>query len=188
MTVGRPSLSLILVDFPSDHEVDENLSSECELIRSVIHNRGFSSAIKTVRISSVERFEKLKWQSYQKVGFVHLAGHGGKKGVDLIGGQISWETLANKLTIVAPRLASGQQRILNISTCYSAVGLRRLKPLLRGHFTGVYHFTDSKVKFSDAITAWAMFYNKKKLQRPHGTVIDVVNAYFDRKLLAFQSI
>src|SRR5437868_2676642 len=101
------------------------------------------------RISSVDRFNSATWRSYPKVGYVHLAAHGGKRGVGLIGGRVVWTTLARKLKAVAPRLVADQRRILALSCCYSYYGYEALKPLLRRHFTGCYYFPPNKIGFSD---------------------------------------
>jgi hypothetical protein len=188
--VGRPPFSFFLIDLPSDHEVDEGLSTECEVIRAILSNRGFKSVTKTARISSVERFGIAAWRSYPSVGYVHLATHGLESGssIALIGGTRTWTQVASKLKTVAPRLQQNRQRVLTLSCCYSENGFRKLKPHLKGHFTGCYYFAVKEVGFSDAITDRAMFYKRKTIARPHRAIVDRINDFFDQDLIAFDEI
>jgi hypothetical protein len=185
---GRPPFSFVLIDLPSDHEVDQGLSTECEVIRAILSNRGFHSITKTARISSVERFRTEPLRPYPNVGYVHLATHGWKSGISLIGRQTSWSEVAKKLKCVAPRLPADVQRVLTLSCCFSALGYRALKPRLRGHFTGCYYFSSNKIGFSDAITVWAMFYMRKTIKRPHAAIVERINKFLDEDILCFGSI
>ena len=119
---------------------------------------------------------------------MHLAAHGGKQGVRLIGGRVDWADVAEKLKIVAPRLTTDQKRVLVLSCCHSSSGYAKLKARLRNHFTGCYYFAPQKIGFSDATTTWAMFYKRKTIDRPHGKVVDRINAFFDDKIIVFDSI
>lgn len=76
MPRGRPKYSFFLLDTPSDHEIDGRLSTECQIISSILHNRGFKAVVKTETISSKSRFLDRRWGPYNGVGFVHVAGHG----------------------------------------------------------------------------------------------------------------
>jgi hypothetical protein len=187
-TPGRPPFSFYLIDLPSDHEVDEGLSTECEVIRAILSNRGFRSTVKTARISSSSRFRAWSWRAHPRVGFVHLATHGGKSGISLIGGNLTWGQVAEKLKIIAPRLPAGRQRVLSLSCCYSEEGYKALRTLLRRHFTGCYYFGKRRIPFSDAMTTWAMFYKRKTIERPHGAVVDRINSFFDEDIIQFGNI
>lgn len=185
---GRPPFSFFLIDLPSDHEVDQRLATECEVIRAILSNRGFHSITKTARITSVDRFRKEAFRPYGKVGFVHLATHGSKTGIALIGGSVKWGVVAARLKCVAPLLPKNTQRVLTLSCCYSSSGYRSLAPLLKGHFTGCYYFGPKKIGFSDAMTTWAMFYKRKTIQRPHQAIVDRINNFFDEQILQFDAI
>jgi hypothetical protein len=187
---GRPPFSFYLIDLPSDHEVDEGLSTECEVIRAILSNRGFHSVTKTARISSSDRFRSFSWRPYPGVGYVHLATHGLKSGagIGLIGGKVNWSEVAQKLKAVAPRLSGSRQRVLTLSCCFSQNGYRVLKPLLQNHFTGCYYFADDEIGFSDALTNWAMFYKKKTISRPHKAIVEQINTFFDHDLIEFGMI
>src|ERR1035437_4881799 len=108
---GRPPFSFFLIDFPSDHEVDDNLSTECETVRAILNNRGFKCVTKTTRLSSLERLNSMTWRAYPKIGYVHLAAHGTKRGIELIGGDMRWSEVAKRLKLIAPRLSAGQKRV-----------------------------------------------------------------------------
>ncbi len=188
MAKGRPHFSFYLIDTPSDHEIDESLVTECQVIKAVLHNRNFKSVIKTDRISSADRYSETTWRSYAGLGFVHLAGHGSKKGIELVGGTVRWDTIANTLKIIAPKLPNKQQRVLSLSCCYSKYAAKKLSPLLKGHFTGIYFFNEEEVSFADTMTAFAMFYRRKTLNRPHKAVVEKINGFFDKDLISFRSL
>lgn len=184
---GRPPFSFYLIDLPGDHEVDEGLSTECEVIRAILSNRGFRSVTKTARITTARRFKTFAWKPYSGVGYVHLATHGLKsgKGIGLIGGNVDWVMVANSLKRIAPPLSGETRRVLCLSCCYSEAGYQALKPLLRKHFTGCYYFSAEEIEFADAITNWAMFYKKKTISRPHRAVVEQINGFFGEELLQF---
>lgn len=188
VTRGRPPFSFYLIDLPSDHEVDEGLSTECEVIRAILSNRGFRSLTKSAQVTSRARFNKYQWRAHSKVGFVHLAAHGSRSGIGLIGGDINWNDLAEKLKIIAPKLLKTNQRVLSISCCHSRSGYFALKPLLKGYFTGCYYFINTEILFSDAMTTWAMFYRRKTIERPHGAVVDRINKSFGKDIIQFGDI
>jgi|SRR5579859_494703 len=185
---GRPPFSFYLIDLPSDHEVDDGISTEREVIRAILSNRGFHSVTKTARISSSERFQSFGWRPYPGVGYVHLATHGLESGIGLIGGKVNWLEVAKKLKTVAPPLFASRKRVLTLSCCYSTNGYRKLKPLLKNHFTGCYYFAEDEVRFSDALTSWAMFYRKKTIRRPHQAIVSKINDFFDRDVIEFGPI
>jgi hypothetical protein len=185
---GRPPFSFFLMDLPSDHEVDQGLATECEVIRAILANRGFRSVTETARMSSVERFRAEPFRPYPNVGYVHLATHGGKSGIGLIGGEATWAEVADKLKSVAPLLAKDKQRVLMLSCCFSSFGYRALAPLLKGHFTGCYYFGPEEIGFSDAMTTWAMFYKRKTIKRPHQAVVERIDTFFGDQVLEFGSI
>jgi hypothetical protein len=184
----RPPFSFFLFDLPSDHEVDQGLSTECEVIRAILSNRGFHSVTKTARISSLERFQEEPLRAYQKVGYVHLSAHGSRSGISLIGGDCKWRAVAGRLKAVAPKLKKDAQRVLTLSCCFSASGYAALSPILKNHFTGCYYFGPNKVGFSDAITTWAMFYKRKTIDRPHAAIVERINEFFDEDLICFGGI
>ena len=185
MSLGRPPFGFFLLDFPSDHEIDAHLTTECQAIRAILHNRGLGSRVKSVRASTLDRFGLIKWNPYRDVGFVHLAGHGSRQGISFIGGNVSWNDVGNRLKRVAPKLTGNRQRVLSISTCNSRSGARALRTVLRGHFTGIYHFRNPTIGFATAMTVWSMFYQRKTIDRPAKAVVDRINDFFEDNVLAY---
>ncbi len=185
MTRGRPPFRFILIDTPSDHEVDNNIVRECQVIQALLHNRNLGTVTKVITGSSVENFKGADWRPYPKVGFAHVAAHGGNKGIGLIGGEVGWGILSKRLKLLSPKLSEDQLRILCISCCYSENAFQRLQPLLSGHFTHAYYFAIKKVTFSTAMTVWSMFYRKKTLDKPLKAVVDPINKFFGRETIAF---
>src|SRR5579884_2654925 len=111
---GRPPFSFVLLDLPSDHEIGYALSTECDTVRALLHNRGWGSRVKITRAASWDDV-RAKARPYAATGFVHLATHGTRRGIALIGGRATWNEVARVLKIVAPRLSSGTRRVLCLS-------------------------------------------------------------------------
>lgn len=188
MARGRPTLGFLLIDLPSDHEIERNIVRECQVISAILSNRGLGGRTKIITATSVENFGGAGWRSYKGIGFVHLATHGSRAGIGLIGGTLEWRVVANRLIAVAPPLRSNQKRVLCLSCCYSEAGFKRLRPHLKGHFTHVYHFADEKIGFATAMTVWSMFYRKKSLARPIRAVVKRINEFFERDTIVFREI
>jgi hypothetical protein len=186
MTQGRPPFRFALIDLPSDHEIDGGLVTECQVINTILHNRNIGGRTKTFRATSKENFLTPP-RPYNDLGFVHLAAHGSKTGIGLIGGSMPWRDVANKIKAIAPALKPGKQRVLILSCCYSRDGYTALKPLFKGHFTGFYYFESEVIDFATAMTVWSMFYRKKSIKKPASAVVEVINKFFDEKVIVYNS-
>ena len=79
------TVEYLLFDLPSDHEVEENVVTECDVIRAIVSNKGQGKKVKVDRATTKARFTRGR-RSTQSVKYVHLAGHGSKTGLELIGG------------------------------------------------------------------------------------------------------
>jgi len=148
MSAGRPPFSFILLDLPSDHELDDRLVTECDMLRAMLHNRGFKSKIKVIRATSTHAVQSIPDRLYPKVGFVHLSAHGGPEGVGLVGGSMSWASIGSVVTKLVPPLGRDQQRVLSLSCCHSEDGYSALRHRLRKYYTGVYHFAEDGIGFA----------------------------------------
>ena len=189
MARGRPPYGFVLLDLPSDHEVDTSLSTECEVISAVLANRRMKSRTKAIRMSSVENFHNDKnWKPYKEVGFVHIGGHGSKKGIGLIGGTVPWSKVSGKLCALAPTLAENQKRVLCLSCCFSIHAYKKMKKNLKGHFTACYYFKRKGIEFADAMTVWSMFYLKIGLENPHQEIANDINQYLGSQTISFVKI
>ena len=183
---GRPPYGFVLLDFPSDHEIDGGLVTECRMISSLLYNRGMGSSVKLITISLIERFKEHQWKSYPKCSFVHISGHGSKEGLGFIGGDVSWEEIGNKIKIIAPKIKNKQEkRILCLSCCNSVFGYKKLVDITSDHFHGIYYFKNKELSFATAMTVWAMFYRKKMLDFPQAAVANSINKFFSERVILF---
>jgi hypothetical protein len=74
--MARKKHGFLLFDLPSDHEVDGGLSTECDVIKSILHNRAMGGRVKIIRATTKGTLDSLP-RYHSKVQFVHLACHGG---------------------------------------------------------------------------------------------------------------
>lgn len=187
--MARKKTRFMLLDLPDDDEVENSLSSECEIVKAILTSRSLGTRIKHFRFTSLKSLEDHDIYEYDPK-FVHISGHGSKDGISLLGGEVSWRDLAEGFLL--PRLAAlepEQTRILFVSTCFSEHGVNRLLDFLHDRFTGVYYFNGDEVPFADALTVAAMFYRRKELNRPHQKVLNSINGYFGgRKRLFYRSL
>ena len=171
------TIEYLLLDNPSDHEVDDGVVTECDVIRAILSNRGLGTKIKLVRSSTRERFSRSK-QATKSVKFVHLAGHGSQDDLGLIGGGIGWEDVAAAIAAFVQPLTNSQQRVLSLSCCYSQAAVTKMADLLNDYFTAIYYFEDDEVAFSQTMVIWSMFYHEKNLRRPEQAIVDRINGFF----------
>lgn len=157
----------LLLDLPADHEVDDFLPTECDVVRAVLANRGSGANVRQVRATTKASLDsRLPQRAYEDVRFVHIAGHGSRKGMSLIGDVLSWRELAAVLKCFCAPLRRGADRALCLSCCYSASGRRALAANVRDLFTGYYYFDNPKIGYAEAITAWSVFYLQKNAASP----------------------
>lgn len=181
---------VLLLDCPADHEIDRRLTTECDTIAAILHGRKLQSKLKHVRLSTPESLDEAKKNVHRyRVNYVHVAGHGSRDGIALVGGNVEWSDLAQTLTSkwVAP-LRKSEQRVLCVSCCFSPNAVAAMKPSLSRYFTGCYYFRDCRVPFATAITVWSMFYLKKTLALPHQKIVQSINEFLDEEALGFVEI
>lgn len=180
---GRPHFGYFIFDCPSDHEIDGSLVTESDAIRSVLWNKSLGGRLKGLRLTTADSFTGAKEREYPGVRYVHLGGHASKNGIAFIGGSVKWKDVAKKLNKFFPVLKADEQRVLTLSCCHSTEGVTAMGPILRGHFTAIYHFKSETIGFSQAMTIWSMFYLKKRLSRPHGAIMKDINAFMGSDVL-----
>ena len=156
------TVQFLLYDLPSDHEVDLNIVTECDVIRSIISNRKQGKKVKVIRATQVLPATRRT----NEVTYVHLSGHGNEQGLGLIGGFVEWEYVAKHIKEAVPRLTGQRKRVLCVSCCHSEDAVDQMLPLLKGHFSRVYYFNDPKIGFAASMTVWSMFYSQQNLSRP----------------------
>jgi len=183
--MSRPKLGYLLFDLPSDHEVEGALATECQTIEAIVHNQDLRARVKRVCVASRERFMKYPTYKYANQ-FVHLACHGGKSGIAMLGQEATWKEVATQVVRHMRPLSEGDQRVICFSCCYSLSGFRKTKSQFAPYFTGAYIFTEDNVAFAEAVTVWSMFYLKKRLSRPHEAIVKPINEFLGRDLLSFR--
>ena len=175
------TVQFLLYDLPSDHEVELNIVTECDVIRAIVSNRNQGKKVKTVRFASASSFRDDIVTPTKEVTYVHLAGHGNKQGLGFIDGVVGWSMVAKRIKAALTELEPKDRRVLCVSCCNSKVAVKKLVRYLAGYFTGMYYFSESKISFSTAMTVWSMFYNEKNLKHPHRRIVPRVNAFFPGK-------
>ncbi len=116
--MSKPKLGYLLFDLPSDHEVERAIATQCETIEAIISNRGMQARVKRIRVASIERFMNYPTYRYG-VQFVHLACHGGRRGIGMLGGIVGWGDVAKQIVKHLHPLKGGEQRVMCFSCCYS---------------------------------------------------------------------
>lgn len=180
---GRPKFGYFVFDLPSDHEINETLVTESDVIRSILANRALGTQVKSLKFTTASSFKDCPERKYSGIRYVHLGGHGGKNGIGFIGGTVSWVKVAEKLTKLFTKLAHDEQRVLTLSCCNSTHGVAAMRATLQGYFTAIYHFAPEKIGFSTAMTTWSMFYLKKNLTRPHSAIKNDINGFLGEDIL-----
>ena len=170
------TVQFLLYDLPSDHEVDLNIVTECDVIRSIISNRKQGKKVKVIRASQ----ELHPTNRTNEVKFVHLSGHGNEQGLGLIGGFVKWADVAKQIIAAVQRLRGRRTRVLCISCCHSEDAVDQMFPHLKGYFTRVYYFSDPKIGFATSMTVWSMFYSEQNLLRPL-VLAPKINKFFSRE-------
>ncbi len=155
--MSKQKLGYLIFDLPSDHEVESELATECKTIQSIIHNKGMRARVKRICVASRERFMNYPTYKYS-VQFVHIACHGGKSGIGMLGGTVSWAEVSKQIIKHIRPLSNDEQRIICFSCCHSLDGFKKTKTHLHPYFTGAYIFTEESVPFAESITVWSMFY------------------------------
>ena len=184
--MSKPQLGYLLFDLPGDHEVEAALATECKVIEALIHNRNMKARVKRICVASTEKFQKFPTYRY-RVQFVHLACHGSKKGIGMLGGTMKWADVAAQITKHLHKLKDDQKRVMVFSCCHSSDGFQATKAALKEYFTAAYYFKREDLPFSHAITIWAMFYLKKRLSKPHGAIVEAINGFLREEILVFST-
>lgn len=188
------SKSVQILDCISDHEVEKNLVTEGDALRSILANRNWDRGPRLRKFATATSFEKWKPRSISDIYYMHLTAHANEKQLAFIEEFITWEDVANKLSAVVPKLNGDQRRALCLSCCYSSDATAKLIPGLRGYFTCIFYASRKrpekpprkslkyykKVDFDESIALWSMFYLKKPLAEPHDgkSIRRAINTFF----------
>ncbi|MDF2434909.1 MAG: hypothetical protein JWP44_4540 [Mucilaginibacter sp.] len=184
-----PSAEFLVIDLPSDHQIENGLTTEGQLIATLLHERGLGDATRLEVVASKERFKSLAKTHHPDAKIVHIAAHADRDGLGAMGHDLTWDEVAHVLTQIVPSLEDAQEeRVLVLSCCHSRAAYRHLKKLLRMHFTAVYYFSQDIVYFDVALMTWSMFYGQKNLRRPTSQIRKPINDFFGARRLKFRRI
>ncbi len=180
----RTPLRFLLLDVPGEHEIEGNLATECQVIAAVLANWELERATKNIRIASTRKLRNLGPYTYDPQ-VVHLAAHATEEGVWIQGEVTNWEALAKRIENLITPLDPGQERVLNLSCCYSNLAAQVCAARLRGHFTGIYRYSITEVPYAQALVAWTMFFYKRPSLTDHLSIAQSVNDFFGTEVLQF---
>ena len=150
------TIEYLLLDSPSDHEVDDSVVTECEVIRAIVKNKGQGKKVKLVKSTTKDRFNHPQTPT-KSVKYVHLSGHGDEKGLGLIDGSVKWKDVAEQIAKFVQKLDDNQKRVLCISCCHSKEAAAKMTRSLSDYFTAIYCFREEDVTFAKTMTVW--YYN-----------------------------
>lgn len=182
----KPQYGYLLFDLPADHEVESALATECKVIETLLHNMEMKARVKRVCVASANRFKKYPTYRY-RVQFVHLACHGSKSGIAMLGTRMKWDDVGKQITRHLRPLNDGEQRVMVFSCCYSKDGYLATKSRFSRYFSGAYYFKLKRIHFASAMTIWSMFYFKKTLSSPHEKIAKTINDFMGGTTLLFKS-
>lgn len=183
---GRKPLRFLLLDLPSDHEIDSSLATECTTIAALLHNRGLGKRLKHFKLTTEKSFGCLPYYTYEPQ-FIHLSCHASSREIWLLGGSMTWKSFSDKLKSILAPLSVGERRVLTLSCCHSTSGAKHLSTHLEGYLSGIYYFREKEVLFADSLTVWCMYYLNKKLNKPHEAIKDSINTFFGETVLLFKN-
>ena len=184
--MSKEKYGYLLFDLPGDHEIEGSLATECMVIEAIIHNMRMKSRVKRICVASIDKFKSYPTYKYS-VQFVHLACHGGKSGIGMLGGTLAWDKVARQVTRHLHSLEPEQQRVMVFSSCHSSDGFKATRDQFKDYFSAAYFFKPTKIPFAQAITTWSMFYLNKSLDKPHGAIVKPINEFFGEEVLVFKT-
>lgn len=180
----RESLRYLLLDLPSDHEIEGNLATECDIVYSLLANLELAAVTKRVRIARAQTLKRMRPYPYD-AEIVHLAGHATYDGLWMLGEILPWNEVAASLAGCVTSLPIGQHRILNLSCCYSQRAAARLSHKLSPYFSGAYCFHETLVPYAKAIACWTTFFYKGPTAATHEAITHDIGEMMGGKVLQY---
>lgn len=182
--MARQSIRYLLLDLPSDHEIEGALATECDVLFAMLTNLELAGVTKRVRIAQSKTLKTLKQHPYD-AEVVHVAGHATKDGLWMLGEVLPWGEVAKHLAACVTPLRSTDSRILNLSCCHSHKAATRMHNSLLSTFTGIHHFVEDKIPYAKAIAAWTMFFCKQPTTANHADIVQSISAFFGGEVLRY---
>ena len=156
----------LLLDMPSDHEIEGFVMTECDVIRALLVNKGVGKSVKLIKFTTEESLGNIPQKPYKGIRYVHMSSHGLKNGIGLIGGRVEWKRVANWINEYLEPLSDKQTRALCLSCCFAEEGVKKMRPILKDYFNGIYYLSEEGQFFSTSMVVWSMFYYHKKKYSP----------------------
>lgn len=183
---------VLIIDCVSPHEIERRLSTEGDVLSSILANRIGDRGPTVLRFAAAKSFRKFSAKARPDVRYLHVIAHANDKVLGFVEGGVGWDEVADKLKLLVGKLDNGQRRVLCLSCCWSSSAVEKLAPLLSGYFTGIYYLNCEEVDFDVSITVWSMFYLRKPLDEPQKRkdIRDAINGFIDAEepLLAFKPV
>ena len=183
-TIGRKPLKYILLDLPSDHEIEGDLATECDVLYAMLANHELAAVTKRVRIGRPETLTHMRL-STRRPEVVHIAGHATVDGLWMLGEVLPWVGVAKSLAACVTTLKSGQERIVNFSCCYSEKAARTCRRRLAPFFSGAYHFLEPNIAYAKAIVTWTMFFHQRPTTANHREIVERITTFLGGEVLRY---
>ena len=158
----------LLLDMPSDHEIEGFVMTECDVIRALLVNKGAGKNVKLIKFTTEESLENIPQKPYKGIRYVHMSSHGLKNGngIGLLGGSVEWKHVADWIKKYLEPLSDKQNRVLCLSCCFAEKGVRKMGSILKDYFSGIYYLAEEGQFFHTSMVVWSMFYYQKKEHSP----------------------
>ena len=180
-----PKPGFLLLDFPDEDEIADDLSTEGSIIEAILHRRGLRRRITRIRSISARRYQAVPATPLD-VRFVHLAAHADEGGIGFLKGSMNWKEFA-ELTVQHVIPLKRDRRVMVFSCCHSLAGFEATKRVFKNHFTAAYLFEPVQPDFCDALAIWSMFYLRKTVDNPHQAIVAKINEFVGSPALRFKS-
>jgi hypothetical protein len=174
--MARPTYKFLLFDFPSDHEVEERLATETDVLHALITNAERGKELKTIRIATPATLKASPATSYSPE-IVQLSGHADRNELWMLGGKVRWQAVAQLLIQYVAPLKSGETRLLLLSCCESRHGFFKIRKTIRSHYSHAVVFAGDSIDFDESMVFWPMFYFGWLRKRPLPELITSINQF-----------
>ncbi len=182
--LGRKPLRYILLDLPSDHEIEGALATECDVLYAMLANHELAAVTKRIRIGRPETLRQLRLGT-SGAEFVHIAGHATADGLWMLGDVVAWSHVAKALANCVSPLKPSRERLVHFSCCHSQRAAKLCRRHLSPYFSGAYHFVDQTVPYATAIAVWTMFFHQQPSTRNHWDIVRRINTFIGQEVLRF---
>jgi hypothetical protein len=182
--MSRACLKYLLIDLPSDHEIEEGLATECDVLNAMLANNELSGLTKHIKVGRIETFKKMATYPYV-AEIIHISAHATMEGLWLLGEVIKWDDVADCLAGAVAALDMGDERILNLSCCNSEMAAKRFEERLNPFFSGANYFVNNNIPFSTSAIAWTMYFYQLPNAGDHYKHREKINTFLGGETLSY---